>query len=233
MILGKYKLLRKVHLLFMLSKVNVNGKLISKIAFILRNHIENNNGTIFVEANNTKKRCTNCTIINNGFDNRITILDGGNLNKVRIYMYGNGNRILISENSHIHHADIEIISNEGATLHIGKNLDMGKNNNFVVGEGGNIYIGDDCLFSHEITIRGNEGHKIIDMHGNVVNKNKDVKIGNRVWIGENVKVLKGVEICDDVVLGTSAVVTAGKYMGNAVYAGIPAKLVKDNIVWEK
>lgn len=52
-----------------------------------------------------------------------------------------------------------------------------------------------------------------------------ISIGNDVWISAGVRILKGSTISDRVVVGTNAVVK-GSLSANAIYAGMPAKLIK-------
>ena len=53
----------------------------------------------------------------------------------------------------------------------------------------------------------------------------------RVWLGENVKVLKGVEIKDNVVVGNRSMLTKGLYQSNNVYIGTPARLLRGGGNW--
>jgi acetyltransferase-like isoleucine patch superfamily enzyme len=53
-----------------------------------------------------------------------------------------------------------------------------------------------------------------------------VSIGDDVWLGANVTVLKGAQIGDGCVVATGAVVTAGQYPARSILAGAPARVVK-------
>ena len=53
-----------------------------------------------------------------------------------------------------------------------------------------------------------------------------IKIGNNVWIGDKVSILKGVTIGDNVIIGANAVVTKD-IPSNVVAGGVPAKIVKE------
>ncbi|KKT19646.1 MAG: hypothetical protein UW03_C0015G0022 [Candidatus Peregrinibacteria bacterium GW2011_GWA2_43_8] len=57
-------------------------------------------------------------------------------------------------------------------------------------------------------------------------KTKGISIGNDVWIGANVTILDGVKIGDSTVVGAGAVVTKNA-ASHCVYAGVPAKLVRE------
>ena len=60
---------------------------------------------------------------------------------------------------------------------------------------------------------------------------KPTKIGDRVWLGANVTVLKGVEIGNDAVVGAGSVVTKD-VPEKAIVAGVPAKILrmKDDVL---
>jgi acetyltransferase-like isoleucine patch superfamily enzyme len=53
----------------------------------------------------------------------------------------------------------------------------------------------------------------------------DVEIGDRVFMGSNVRVLKGVTIGTGAVIANSAVVTRD-IPANCVAAGVPAKVIR-------
>lgn len=114
-----------------------------------------------------------------------------------------------------------------------KNLYIGKN--FSINEGAyinafnNIYIGDDVMIS--------AGAKLISTGLDIdswVNGNKkhisntEIVIGSHCWIGANAIILPGVRILGEyVVVAAGAVVTANIDEGNCIYAGCPARKIKD------
>ncbi len=54
---------------------------------------------------------------------------------------------------------------------------------------------------------------------------KAISIGDDVWLGANVTVLKGARIGDGCVVATGSVVTAGDYPARSVLGGVPAKVI--------
>ena len=94
-----------------------------------------------------------------------------------------------------------------------------------------IDIGEDCLFAEGIIVRDNDGHKF-GTAGNVSDEleNKEIKIGNHCWIGQRAMILKGVTLADNVIVGAGAVV-AGNFPSSVAVAGIPAKIIKENVSW--
>jgi acetyltransferase-like isoleucine patch superfamily enzyme len=53
-----------------------------------------------------------------------------------------------------------------------------------------------------------------------------ISIGDDVWLGANVTVLKGARIGNGCVVATGSVVTAGDYPDRSILAGAPAKVIK-------
>lgn len=56
----------------------------------------------------------------------------------------------------------------------------------------------------------------------------DVRIGDRVWIGSRVTVMRGGSIGDDAIIGANAVVTR-PVPANCVAVGVPARVVRENV----
>ena len=91
-----------------------------------------------------------------------------------------------------------------------------------------ISIGENVAFSENLTIWDSDAHEI---SGKVTLKTQPVRIGNHVWIGINVTILKGVTIGDGAIIAAGAVVTKD-IPAKCLAAGVPAKVIKENIEWE-
>lgn len=95
-----------------------------------------------------------------------------------------------------------------------------------------VEIGQQCLFGSDILITDHShGHISLDEAKGVapadqqlVSKGR-VRIGDRCWLGDGVRVLAGVSIGDDCIVGTGSVVTKDLPNG-VVVAGIPARVVR-------
>ena len=95
-----------------------------------------------------------------------------------------------------------------------------------------IKIGKSCLWARS-SVSTSDCHSILDMHtGKRLNHAQDIYIGDRTWICEDSKILKGSKISNDTVVAMNSIVTAGEYPPNSVLAGIPARVVKDSIQWD-
>ncbi len=119
-------------------------------------------------------------------------------------------------------------------LYIGKNLYFG-GGKIILGREpfADLTIGNNCLFSTNIYIRTSDSHTVYDLNTKKpINKPKDVVIGNSVWLCYNTTILKGVKIADGSIVATGAVVSKTFSQNNVVLAGVPAKIIKENVAWE-
>lgn len=91
-----------------------------------------------------------------------------------------------------------------------------------------ISIGSDVAISENVTIWDSDAHVII---GKETEMTKPIKIGNRVWIGTNCTILKGVNIGDGAIIAAGSVVTKN-IPANCLAAGVPAKVIKENVAWK-
>ena len=164
--------------------------------------------------------------------NTIEILGGAKIDHPLIIINGNNNRILIGKNCKIRKGTIFRIDGDNVTISIGDNTTL-QHDDIIVAQHADIHIGTDCMFSNHIHIRSSESHPIYDNETREwINRNKEVKIGNHVWLAANCKILKGVSIHDDAVVGAHSVVTKD-VLPNTIVAGNPARTVKNNVTWER
>ena len=170
-----------------------------------------------------------CRIQLLGSDNTIEIESLARLQKCRIFVKGNCNRIYIGKECMLNELEIWI-EDDGNTVELGANTWVTGKTHFAVTEGTKLKIGEQCLFSQEIMIRTGDSHSLLDDLGRRINYAKSVEIDNHVWIGHRVSILKGTFIGKDSVIGTGAVV-AGQFGERTVLAGVPARIIKDNISW--
>lgn len=90
-----------------------------------------------------------------------------------------------------------------------------------------VHIGKDTRISRNVQIWDDDAHKMVAGS----DKSHEVIIGNHVWIGAGVIILKGVHIGDGAVVAAGAVVNHDVPAGCLV-GGVPAKVLKSNIEWE-
>lgn len=110
-------------------------------------------------------------------------------------------------------------------LGIGANTFVGPWTTIVACE--SILIGSNCLIAERVSIR-DQDHFI---HGplelpirSAGNTTAAIEIGNNVWLGAGVVVLKGVRIGEGAVVAANAVVTSD-VPARAIVAGVPARVI--------
>ena len=85
-----------------------------------------------------------------------------------------------------------------------------------------IRIGRDCAISWGVTILDGDGHG--------AGVPAPVTIEDKVWVGCNVTILKGVTIGAGSIVGAGAVVTRG-CPPRSLLAGNPARIVRPDVTW--
>ncbi|MBT0770626.1 acyltransferase [Kineosporia sp. J2-2] len=119
----------------------------------------------------------------------------------------------------------------GATVEIGAGTTC--ETTLVVARGSDVLIGSDCMFSFSVEIRTTDTHAIYDIDsGSRVNPDKPIVIGDHVWLGKQAIVLKGASIGSGSVAGARAIVS-GTVPPLSVAAGVPARVVRSNVVWTR
>ena len=98
----------------------------------------------------------------------------------------------------------------------------------VAAKGGKITMGD-CGLA-DTTIYNTDYHPIYDFDGNIINQDRDVIIEDNVWVGRRTVILKGVTLGNGCILGFGSVVSRS-IPPHCIAAGMPAKVVKENVVW--
>lgn len=167
-----------------------------------------------------------------GSNNQIVIEWAGAISDSLIRIQGNNNRVIIHEGAYISGAELWVEDNY-CTIEIGNKTFIGQHSHLACTEDGStILIGDNCMISSYVQIRTGDSHSITDLDGKRINPASSVIIGNHCWIGEGVKVLKGVSLNNDTVVSTGAIVTRS-FGPNVLLGGIPAKVLKDQISWNE
>jgi acetyltransferase-like isoleucine patch superfamily enzyme len=91
-----------------------------------------------------------------------------------------------------------------------------------------IKIGRDCIISWGTYITDSDHHAIAEKK-----RYEPVFIGDGVWISHDVSILKGSVIPEGCIVGAKALVLAGDFEKNCLIGGVPAKVLKKNVVWTR
>jgi acetyltransferase-like isoleucine patch superfamily enzyme len=107
---------------------------------------------------------------------------------------------------------------EGAVINIGSNCGF---SGTVIASALKINIGDNVMFGANTLINDTDWHTNDPRTG----PDAPVLIGNGVWLGVNVTVMKGVSIGENTLVAAGSVVTRS-LPANVVAGGVPAKILK-------
>ena len=112
----------------------------------------------------------------------------------------------------------------GHHLHLGSGVYA--NFNLTIVDDGHIYVGDDVMFGPNVTI-ATANHPIDPLlRRKQLQYNKDVYIGNLVWIGAGVIICPGVSIGDNTVIGAGSIVTKD-IPSDVVAYGNPCRAIRE------
>ena len=89
------------------------------------------------------------------------------------------------------------------------------------------------IIGANVVERGTTNGTITDLDGNPLNHAESIEIGRHVWVGKDVKIGKNVRIADNSIVGWGSIVTRRFDEPNVILAGIPAKVVKRGINWDR
>lgn len=134
------------------------------------------------------------------------------------------------------------INNLSVFVRLGKNQKLKWGNGSTITGGyielcetdASVTIGQDCMIGWHVSIVATDFHAVLDKKTKkVLNGPGNVVIGNKCWLGHGVRLLKNANIPDNTIVGAESVVTK-KFKDNyTVIAGNPAKVVKNNVCWDR
>lgn len=167
-----------------------------------------------------------------GLNNKIIFGKNVRINNLKININSNNNIIYIEDGVTIS-GNIIMKITDGNRLSVGKNTSIG-GASFICGEGKSISIGDNCMIAWGIEFRNTDSHAIFDLDSKErVNLAEDIIIKNNVWIGAHSTILKGVIISDGSIVSIKSLVTKKFMDTNIIIGGVPAKVIKRNVYWER
>ena len=188
--------------------INVSGLFLSHSRFFVRG---NHNSLLFLPNKNGE------------------VTHFKNLN---ISVFGNNNTIVIGPHSSGEGFSIYVEDDNNQVV-LGEHFTVGNNCDFSVLEGTKIEVGEDCQLSANIKLRTGDSHSITNLQGVRTNPSISIKIGNHVWIGNTVLIFKGANIADNSIIAGGSVVSGKTFPPHSIIGGNPAKVIKDNVNWDR
>lgn len=96
----------------------------------------------------------------------------------------------------------------------------------------NLVIGSNCLFSYDIWLRNANPHLVYSVETNErLNHTKSICLGDHIWVGQSVIILKGSKIHSGSIIGAMSLVAGKEIFSNESWGGNPIKRIATNIFW--
>lgn len=211
-----------------LRKKNLVQKLVFIYNLLNRNRKKIKGTNNIVKYSNAFLKKVNFDI--KGDNNIIFIEKNTRLSNLKIFIRGSNHNLHINESCIIKNTDLWFEDNDCQII-IGSKTTIEGAHIAVTEPNSIIELGKDCMLSFGIDIRSGDSHSIIDLSTNKrINYAKNIKIGDHVWIGAHVEILKGSIIEDNSVVGIRSIIS--NYIpSNCIAAGAPARVIKKDINW--
>ncbi|NOH55551.1 acyltransferase [Vibrio coralliilyticus] len=163
-------------------------------------------------------------------NHQINIAPSANIRGCKIIIKGEENSIEIGAGANIRDCLIEI-DGKNNSLSIGSNTTIGHNCYLSSREANtSLSIGSGCMLSRNVKVMTSDGHNITK-DGKRINSAQSIEIGPKVWLADNVTVLKGVTVGEGSIIGINSTLT--KSVPSSVIAvGNPAKVVQNGVSWQ-
>ena len=181
--------------------------------------------TILLNCNVWKSRSGN---------NEIVIGRDCTIRGLRISFNGNNNHIHVADRVRIYEGLSIEFDADDCELRIGAQTTVGEASMFFGESATRISFGGDCMLSRGIRVSTSDYHAIRDRtSGERLNPPRDVTIADRVWIGNGVLLNKGAAVGAESVIASRAVVSKAYPQTNVIIAGVPGRVIRENIVWSR
>lgn len=188
--------------------------------------IEGNNNSVTFGPG---ARLQDCHITISGDGNRVQV-DSALQIGVGVLLQGDRNTLSIGTGCVIRSLGL-VCEDDGNEITLGAGTEIAGATSLAAIEGTKITIGSRCLFSGGVHARTGDSHSITDLNGKRVNPSADITIGDHVWVGMNVTILKGSVVADSCVIGAASVVTRRFTTPNCALGGNPARVIREEIDW--
>lgn len=146
------------------------------------------------------------------------------LSSDKTYLHIKGNMI-VEKDFHIGRG-CRFVVGKNAKIVLGRSM-VNANTFFIINH--SLEIGDHCVISWNCQFLDDDLHSISYKEKKA--KSPHIQIGNKVWIGSNVSVYKGVCIPNGCIIAANSVVVSSFSETNCLIAGNPAKVIKHNVDW--
>lgn len=173
-------------------------------------------------------------IVVNGNENLVKIGNKCRFRNLTIEVCGKNNTIEIMDSVMVYEKCYISIKGDNCNCIIGKNTTIGSARFFLEESETSITIGEDCMLGRDVCLQTTDFHSIVEATtGKRINYPESVSVGNHIWLGYGVTLGKGSSVADNSVVGEHTLVTKQFTQPNVCLVGIPAKIIKENINWNR
>lgn len=153
----------------------------------------------------------------------VVLVEGSN----RKTVFANSGRIIIDKKANFGRGTV--IRNKGRMM-FGEGFSCTGNTQIICSS--DIVFGKQCLISWDVLLMDDDQHRILDDSNNVINKPQPIVIGDDVWIGCRVTVLKGAEIPNGNVVAAGSLI-CGKHKEPGAVITSEKKVIRRGVKWKK
>ncbi len=169
------------------------------------------------------------SIIFNGSNNTVTIEAGCTSARLGVRL---GNGCSFHAGSGCRLAALDVFTAKDGRVRIGANVKFTWRARLHLHEHGEIGIGEGSLIASETLMMTSDMHSILNKAtGLRLNPPGDIRLGERVWLGERVTVLKGTIIGAESIVGYGSVIS-GIFPHNCLVAGSPGRVIREGVSWQ-
>lgn len=134
-------------------------------------------------------------------------------------------RLIFKGTAHIGRGS-RIIVKEGALLELGDNFAISSSSYINCFK--HISTGRDIQLAWGDLLMDSDTHVIYGENGEIINEDREIILGDKIWVGCDCKILKGANVPNNCVVGANSVITSNQLEPNSLIIGSPAKSVKKN-----
>jgi acetyltransferase-like isoleucine patch superfamily enzyme len=172
-------------------------------------------------------------------EGRIKLYGSGNTVKIgKPWEYGwisiqlwNNSNVLIESGCEFH--VLHIFAPRGASVCVGEGTTFNGSVELHMTEDKGVTIGKGCLIAADTFFWPSDMHSVVSADTDRrVNPSKEIVLGDRVWVASRCLVLKGSKIGSGSIIGAGSIL-AREVPENCVAAGNPAKVVRQNVTWDR